>query len=148
MTLRRATLVLALIGTAIAGYLTYVHYGHLKIICASGSGGCEKVQSSDYAELAGIPVATLGLVGYVGILGSLLLPPEPSRQVAALLSLVGFGFSMYLTWAELFRIHAICQWCVGSATIMTLLTIVSLIRLFRIEDPEPSGKAGAAVATR
>ena len=129
--MRRATLLLALIGTGIAGYLTWVHYGHLKIVCLSGGGGCEKVQASSYAELAGIPVAVLGLVGYILILASLLLPEGDGAVAAAFLSLVGFGFSMYLTWAELFRIHAICQWCVASACVMTLLTIVSVARVLR-----------------
>jgi uncharacterized membrane protein len=67
----------------------------------------------------------------VAILLSLLLPREESALAAAFISLVGFGFSMYLTWAELFRIHAICQWCVASATIMTVLMIVSVARLMR-----------------
>jgi uncharacterized membrane protein len=129
--MRRITLVLALIGTGIAGYLTWVHYGHLKIVCLAGGGGCEKVQSSSYAELAGVPVAVLGLAGYVAILLSLLLPREESALAAAFLSLVGFGFSAYLTWAELFRIHAICQWCVASACVMTALTVVSVVRVLR-----------------
>ena len=129
--MRRLTFVLALIGTGIAGYLTWLHYGHLKIVCLSGGGGCEKVQSSSYAELAGVPVAVLGLIGYVGILLSLLLPREESALAAAFLSLVGFGFSAYLTWAELFRIHAICQWCVASACIMTVLMVVSVARVLR-----------------
>jgi uncharacterized membrane protein len=128
---RRLTLVLALIGTGIAGYLTWVHYGHLKIVCLAGGGGCEKVQSSSYAELAGVPVAVLGLAGYVAILLSLLLPREESALAAAFLSLVGFGFSAYLTWAELFRIHAICQWCVASACVMTALMVVSVVRVLR-----------------
>jgi uncharacterized membrane protein len=128
---RRLTLVLALIGTGIAGYLTWVHYGHLKIVCLAGGGGCEKVQSSSYAELAGVPVAVLGLAGYVAILLSLLLPREESALAAAFLSLVGFGFSAYLTWAELFRIHAICQWCVASACVMTVLMVVSVVRVLR-----------------
>jgi uncharacterized membrane protein len=129
--MRRLTLVLALIGTGIAGYLTWVHYGHLEIVCLAGGGGCEKVQSSSYAELAGVPVAVLGLAGYVAILLSLLLPREESALAAAFLSLVGFGFSAYLTWAELFRIHAICQWCVASACVMTVLMVVSVVRVLR-----------------
>ena len=129
--MRRLTLVLALIGTGIAGYLTWVHYGHLKIVCLSGGGGCEKVQSSSYAELAGVPVAVLGLAGYVAILASLALPEGEGALAAAFLSLVGFGFSMYLTWAELFRIHAICQWCVASACVMTVLMVVSVVRVLR-----------------
>jgi uncharacterized membrane protein len=129
--MRRVTLVLALIGTGIAGYLTWVHYGHLKIVCLSGGGGCEKVQSSSYAELAGVPVAVLGLIGYLLILASLALREGDGAVAAAFLSLVGFGFSLYLTWAELFRIHAICQWCVASACVMTGLTGVSVARALR-----------------
>ena len=44
-------------------------------------------------------------------------------------SLVGFGVSVYLTYLELFRIHAICQWCVGSAVLMTILFAVNSTRL-------------------
>jgi uncharacterized membrane protein len=90
-----------------------------------------KVQSSSYAELAGVPVAVLGLIGYVAILASLALPEEHGAIAAAFISLVGFGFSMYLTWAELFRIHAICQWCVASAGVMTALMVVSVARVLR-----------------
>ena len=61
--LRVTVAVLALLGLAVAGYLTYVHYAELEPICAGG-GGCERVQNSSYAELAGIPVALLGLIGY------------------------------------------------------------------------------------
>src|SRR3954447_20005652 len=129
--MRRLTLVLALIGTGIAGYLTWVHYGHLKIVCVAGGGGCEKVQSSSYAELAGVPVAVLGLLGYLAILASLALPEAPGSLVAAFLSLVGVGFSAYLTWAELFRIHAVCQWCVASALLLTAITVLAIARLLR-----------------
>jgi uncharacterized membrane protein len=142
--MRRAVIVLAVIGTAIAGYLTWVHYAGLHVVCLAGGGGCEKVQSSDYAALAGVPVALLGLLGYLGILASvLLLPDEAGRLAAAFLALVGFGFSMYLTWAELFRIHAICQWCVASATIMTALAALTLVRLLR-DEPRSSARAGGA----
>jgi uncharacterized membrane protein len=140
MRLRNATAVLAVLGIGVAGYLTWVHYAGLHVLCFAGGGGCEKVQSSSYAELAGVPVAVLGLAGYVGILATLFLPAETGLTAAAFLSLVGFGFSMYLTWAELFRIHAICQWCVGSAVLMTALTAISLVRLLRYD--------GAAVAAR
>src|SRR4051812_30648561 len=55
--------VVAFLGVAVATYLTYVHYAGIKPIC-SASGGCEKVQSSDYSKLAGVPVAVLGLASY------------------------------------------------------------------------------------
>jgi uncharacterized membrane protein len=128
--LRPVTAVLALIGIGIAGYLTYIHYAGINPICISGGGGCEKVQSSRWSELAGIPVAVLGLAGYVAILLSLALPEDIGQLAAALLSLVGAGFSLYLTYTELFEIHAICQWCVASAVLMVLLAIVSVARVW------------------
>ena len=131
MTLRRATAVLALVGIAIAGYLTWVHYADLKPVCIGGAGGCERVQSSRWAELGGIPVAVLGLGGYVAILASLALPEELGALAAAFLTLVGFGFSVWLTYVELAKIDAICQWCVASAVVMTALALVSVARLLR-----------------
>jgi uncharacterized membrane protein len=126
-----AILVLALVGTGVAAYLTYVHYEGLKVICSNS--GCATVQSSKYAELVGIPVATLGLAGYLGILGSLLIKGELGRMLAFGIALIGFMFSMYLTYRELFTIHAICEWCVSSAVIMTLLLIVTAWRALRIQ---------------
>ena len=84
-----------------------------------GNGGCEKVQSSVYSKLAGIPVSVLGLAGYIAILASLFVPGENGRLAGAVFALSGFGFSVYLTYREVFSIKAICQWCVGSAVIMT-----------------------------
>jgi uncharacterized membrane protein len=125
-----AIIVLAVVGLGVAGYLTYVHYAGLHPVCVS-SGGCETVQSSHYAKLAGIPVPVLGLLGYAGILGSLLIRGDTGRMATAGLAIVGFGFSLYLTYLELFVIKAICQWCVGSAVIMTALAILAVVRLLR-----------------
>lgn len=129
-----AALVVALVGVAVAGYLTYVHYAGLEPFCAGGGHGCERVQSSSYAELAGIPVAVLGLAGYLAIAAALLVPGEPARVVAAGLAISGFGFSAYLTYLELFVIDAICQWCVASAVLLTLLAGLTVCRLLR-DDP-------------
>ena len=129
--LRLATAVLALVGIAIAGYLTYVHYAELEPFCVGGGGGCERVQLSDWAKLAGVPVAVLGLGGYIVILASLALPEEPGSLVAAFTSLVGFGFSAWLTYVELEKIDAVCQWCVASAVVMTALAAVSVVRILR-----------------
>jgi uncharacterized membrane protein len=131
--LRLATAVLALVGVGIAGYLTYIHYAGLQPFCVGGHGACERVQSSPWSELAGIPVAVLGLAGYVAILLSLVLPEDPGRSAAALLSLVGAGFSAWLTYVEIAKIEAICQWCVASAVIMGLLAAISITRLLRVD---------------
>jgi uncharacterized membrane protein len=145
--LRIAIGVLALIGIGIGTYLTYVHYAKIKVLCLS-SGGCETVQSSSYAKLGGIPVATLGLAGYIGIFLSVWLRNELGRLTGFALAVLGFIFSMYLTYRELFTIKAICQWCVGSAVLMTLLAIMTTIRVLRVEGgPGPGAGLGLAPPT-
>jgi len=134
--LRVAALVVALLGVAVAGYLTYVHYADLEPLCAGGGHGCERVQSSSYAKLGGIPVAVLGLAGYVAILVALLLPGERARLAAAALTVSGFGFSAYLTYLELFVIDAICQWCVASAVLLTVLVVLAVWRMLLTQEPQ------------
>jgi uncharacterized membrane protein len=129
-----AIAVLAALGVAIAGYLTYVHYADVKVLCVAGGGGCEKVQASTYAKLAGVPVALLGLIAYLALLGSLLIRGDAGRFAGALIALTGLGFSAYLTYREVFTIKAICQWCVASAVVMTLLAILTTVRLMRAEQ--------------
>ena len=130
----RLTLAIAgliLVGIGVAGYLTYVHYANIDPVCAGGSGGCHVVQSSDYADLLGIPVAVIGLGGYLALAASLLIPGEAGRAAGMALALVGAGFSLYLTYLELFVINAICQWCVSSAVIMVLLAVLTTLRMLR-----------------
>jgi uncharacterized membrane protein len=128
---------IALLGVAVAGYLTYIHYAGIKPLCGKNGGGCEIVQTSEYSKLAGVPVALIGLIGYVAILASLLVPEnETSRLATVAFTVVGFGFSAYLTYRELFSIHAICEWCVASAVVMTLLAIVTTTRLLRASPDE------------
>lgn len=135
--LRIAILILALIGIGVAGYLTYTHYDKIKVLCLA-SGGCETVQASSYAKLAGIPVAVLGLAGYICILGSLAIRGELGRIIAFAIALIGFLFSLYLTYREAFTIHAYCQWCLSSAVLMTLLMILTTIRVLREPAVTPS----------
>jgi uncharacterized membrane protein len=129
--LRPTMIVLALIGLGIAGYLTYVHYRGIKVLCVAGGGGCEQVQASRYSKLARVPVATIGLVGYVGILATLMVRGESARLATAALTVTGWAFSAYLTYRELFTIDAICQWCVGSAVVMTALMVLAVWRYLR-----------------
>jgi uncharacterized membrane protein len=133
--LRPTMIVLALIGLGIAGYLTYVHYRGIKVLCVSGGGGCEQVQASRYSKLGGVPVATIGLVGYAAILASLALRGETARLATVALTIMGWAFSAYLTGRELLTIHAICQWCVGSAVVMTLLVVLAVWRYLRGGEP-------------
>ena len=114
---------LALLGLGISIYLTWVHYAGIKPVC-TGISDCERVQTSDYAELVGITVAVLGIVGYGAILASL----RTRVEVTAMLSYLALAFSAYLTWAEVFKIEAICQWCVGSAVITLVIAVLATVR--------------------
>jgi uncharacterized membrane protein len=117
----------------VAGYLVYVHYEGIEPLCVAGGGGCEKVQTSDYADLLGIPVALLGLGAYLAILATLFVRGDLGRLASAAIALSGFGFSLYLTYREIFTIEAICQWCVASAVLMTLLAVLTVTRLLKAE---------------
>jgi uncharacterized membrane protein len=152
-TLRIALIAITVLGVALASYLTYIHYAEIKPLCTAGNA-CIKVQSSVYSKLAGVPVAVMGLVGYILILGSLLVRQgETSRLATMSLTLVGFGFSAYLTYRELFSIHAICEECATSAGFLTVLMCLSVWRFLRGDDdaaprvPTPVQSAGAEPAT-
>ena len=121
--MRTAIAGLALLGLAISAYLTWVHYAGIDPVC-TGISDCERVQGSEYAELVGIPVAVLGVAGYAALLASLWVRVE----LTALLSYLALAFSAYLTWAELFRIDAICQWCVVSALTTLAIAVLATLR--------------------
>ena len=91
--LRAVVALVALAGVAVAGYLTYVHYQPDALICTSG-GGCETVQESSYAELAGIPVALLGLLGYVAVLLLVAWDSELAWTLAAAIALTAAGHAL------------------------------------------------------
>lgn len=132
--LRRAMQVLAVIGIALAAYLTIIHYAGLKPACTAGQS-CVKVQTSVWSELDGVPVALLGLIGYVLIAGALLVRDREETRLAVLgLTVIGFGFSMYLTYREAFSIHSYCEWCLSSAAILTVLMICAAVRYVITED--------------
>jgi uncharacterized membrane protein len=139
--LRGISQVLCAAGIGISGYLTYVHYAGLQPVCGI-SHGCETVQTSAYATLLGIPVAVLGLITYVVIFISLRLRGERPLLASYALTLTAFAFSVYLTYRELFTIHAICSWCVSSAIVFTLLAIVGSRRVLHFNY----AGAGAAPA--
>jgi uncharacterized membrane protein len=143
-TLRITMIVLTALGLAVASYLTYIHYAGIKPLCGTNGGGCEIVQTSIYSKLAGVPVALIGLLGYIAILGSLLVPEsETSRFATVAFTVIGFGFSAYLTYRELFSIHHICEYCVSSAVIVTILMCLSVWRFLR-GDPVPRVELGDA----
>jgi uncharacterized membrane protein len=140
---RQAIVLLALVGLLVATYLWLYKIGVLgQLQC--GTGSCEYVQTSRYAELLGVPVALYGVAGYATLLVLGLAGLQPGfaadRRVSVLLAAlatVGFGFTLYLTAIELFVLHAICRWCVASALIMTVTWLLSLADLRRTATTTP-----------
>jgi uncharacterized membrane protein len=128
--LRIAAAILAVAGIGVATYIAIAESGGGAAKCVVGGGGCETVAESKYSELAGINVAVIGIVGYAFLLIAALLPGDPGRFGGFLTALIGFGFSIYLTYLELFVIDAICQWCVVSAVLMALSLAVAATRAF------------------
>ena len=125
--------VLSVIGFGIALYLTFIETTNTKAICGP-VGDCNSVQSSPFAKLFGVvPVGLLGAVGYLGILVAWVLARAGRGRLAQLAPVALFGmalfgvlFSIYLTYVELFLIHAVCIWCLSSAVIMALVLTLSV----------------------
>jgi uncharacterized membrane protein len=94
-----------------------------------GGGGCEKVQRSDYAELAGIPVAVLGLCAYAALLATALVPGRSAAAAGAGIAIAGAAFSAWLLYAQLVLIDAVCQWCIANDVVIALAAVVAVLRL-------------------
>ena len=137
--LRVSLILLAIAGLGVAGYLTYVHYAGISPVCTTG-GSCEKVQTSAYSRLLGVPVALIGLLGYIAIMAALITrDTETTRSVVMLLTVTGFAFSAYLTYRELYSIHAICDWCAASAVILTAMAPLAVWRFLRVPPSRSTG---------
>jgi uncharacterized membrane protein len=128
-TLRGIATFLATFGIGVATYIAIADSGGGGPVCIAGGRGCLTVAESSYSHLLGIDVAIFGIAGYVLLLACALLRGDGARMAGFALSLVGFGFSLYLTYLELFKIEAICQWCVASAVLMTLLFAANATRM-------------------
>jgi uncharacterized membrane protein len=127
--LRLAAGLVALAGIGVAGYLTWAHFADSTVLCVAG-GGCETVQESEYAEIAGIPVALLGLGAYSTIVALVLWDSVGARLAAASLAFLGLLFSLYLLVLQLFVIEAVCIWCMANDVVVApLLALLTALRL-------------------
>lgn len=133
--LRWALALVALAGLGVSGYLSAVRLSGDEPVCAI-AGGCSEVQKSAYSEVAGVPVAFLGLAAYAGLLLFALVGGELGRIGGLFTALVGVGFSAWLTWVEVGVIDAICVWCVASACLMVIALILAVGRLRRAPPPD------------
>jgi uncharacterized membrane protein len=134
--LRLTAYILAGIGLLDSLYLTWVEATHSEAFCG-GSGDCATVANSPYSEIAGIPIALLGMGAYLLIIALLYLETRGgfwksySPLIIFGLSLAGVIYSAYLTFLEIWVIKAICPYCVVSAIVMLLLLVISIVRLVR-----------------
>jgi uncharacterized membrane protein len=134
--LSQLAILFTVIGLLVSIYMTIFKITNNESMCI-GSHGCSVVNSSRYSEVNGIPVAVIGVVGYLAILAALLLEQRPGffQQNGTLLffglSLTGFLFTLYLIFVEVALIKAYCPFCITSQIVMTLIFIISVIRLVR-----------------
>jgi uncharacterized membrane protein len=128
-TLQRLIAFVAALGIGVATYIAIADSGGGAPACIAGAHGCATVARSSYSHLAGVDVAVLGIVGYLLLLASAFFADDAARFGGFLVALGGFGFSVYLTYIEIYKIEAICQWCVGSAALMTILFLLNATRL-------------------
>ncbi|HWN19629.1 MAG TPA: vitamin K epoxide reductase family protein [Gemmatimonadales bacterium] len=129
---------LSLAGLFISAYLYLYKIGKIGSL-ACGTGGCETVQLSPWSRIAGVDVALIGVLGYAGLLVLTLAALQPGlagrhwpATLLAGLAGVGVLFTVYLTYLELFVIHAICRWCVASGFVILAILIVALLDLRRL----------------
>lgn len=127
-----SSLLISVAGIGVAIYLTVAHYTTAAILACSDNGtvNCAKVTTSPQSVIFGVPVAVLGLAFFVAMFGASLprvwrsgLRFEQARLAATVL---GMGMVVYLIYAELFEIHAICLWCTAVHALTFLLFVVSL----------------------
>lgn len=132
---------LALLGAADAIYLTWIKLSHAQAAFCAPGGGCDTVNTSPYSEMAGIPISVFGLGMYLVLAALLALEDRCEfgqtygRLAVFGLSLTGVLYSAYLTYLELFVIHAICPYCVISAVLITLIFALAVVRLMWAPAP-------------
>ncbi len=132
--LRIVSLILAVLGLLDSIYLTWVKFSGKYALCGP-IGDCESVNTSQYSEVFGIPIALLGAGAYLVVIISLSLESrgsfwaEYSPIIVFGISLIGVLYSIYLTYIEVAVLKAICPYCVISAIILVLLLVLSSIRL-------------------
>src|SRR5690242_17946730 len=132
-----AIAVLSVLGLAVSLYLLTVHWGWWTAVCL-GVGDCEAVNTSRFSELLGVPVALLGALAYmtqIALCGAIRWNQYGllARRALFITAVIGVVFSAYLTYLELFVIHAICPWCVTSAILLIAITILSGMEMFGTE---------------
>jgi uncharacterized membrane protein len=142
MTKRMWMALISLAGLFLGAYLTLYKFGFIGTL-ACNVGSCEQVQTSRWSVFLGVPVATWGVGFYILMLGLSIAGLQPrfaeSRRLSlAILLLAGWGvlFTAWLNYLEGFVIHAWCEWCLGSATMVLLLFVLAVMDWRETRDVE------------
>jgi uncharacterized membrane protein len=140
--LRVISIGLCAAGIFVAGYMSWAEATGNETVCTNtGSIDCAAVQTSAYAKTAGIPVANMGLLGYLAILAVLVLEDQVEflatygRTLVVSVALGGVIFQTYLTYIEAFVLEKWCEWCVTSYIVISLLFVIGAYRLYRFLQP-------------
>lgn len=134
--LSRLALALTIIGLLVSIYMTIFKITSNAKMCI-GSKDCSVVNASIYSEVNGIPVAVIGVAGYLALLAVQWLERKPGffqengSMIFFALSVTGFLFTLYLIYVEIVLIKAYCPFCITSQVTMTLIFILSVIRLIK-----------------
>ena len=134
--LTQITVALTILGLLVSIYMTIYKLTSNDAMCV-GSGDCHTVNASRYADVNGIPVAAIGVVGYTTLLGILWLERKPGfiknngSMIFFGVSLIGFFFTLWLIYVEVALLKAYCPFCITSQISMTLIFILSVIRVVR-----------------
>lgn len=140
---KTVSLILAVAGLFVAGYLTYTAYNSDALVCSVGD--CKTVQNSQYAKIGGIPISIFGLGMYLTVIGLGIARWRRSEWsyvatiVAFALAFAGTLYALYLTYLEIWVINAICQWCVASAILTVGLLGAEGTGVYRhLADADPN----------
>jgi vitamin-K-epoxide reductase (warfarin-sensitive) len=122
---------LALGGAIVSSVSLYHHYGSSKTsYCDFGeSFNCDIVNRSTYSAISGVPVALIGIMGYIGllVLATLYRNKAETPAMLAIAALAGLGFALYLTYVEGFVLAAWCVLCLSSLALIFCINVLSLV---------------------
>ncbi|MGA7246073.1 MAG: vitamin K epoxide reductase family protein [Terracidiphilus sp.] len=125
--MRYVIAILALAGAVVSGLALQVHYTVATTPCSiNEKWDCGVVNHSSYSLLFGIPVALIGMVGYLGLAW---LALARQRAVLTLAALAGLAFALYLAHVERDILGAWCLYCVISLAAIALITFMGSIWL-------------------
>ena len=125
--------VAALLGAGVAGYLTFLDFSGADTAFCAADGGCDIVLSSKYADLFGVPVALIGILGYLTLLAVVASPLRALSKTLTTFSLatVEFSFSLYLVMVQLFVLRSVCPWCMTSFGLMSSIFLIGVLLMIK-----------------